>query len=62
MSEFFSPVAHHHNALVVRRPSQILDGSGDGLELVLEDVLAVDRIPDAHLAGLVGRGYVESAR
>ena len=51
-----------YGPLVVAGPGQILDGPGDGLELVLEDVLLVDGVPDPHLAGLVGGGDIEAAR
>ena len=35
--------------MVIRGPGQILDGPGYGLELILEYVLLVHRVPDPHL-------------
>ena len=48
-----------NSPLVVAGPGQVLDGSGDGLELVLQDVLLVNGVPDPHLAALVSTGDVE---
>jgi hypothetical protein len=62
MTEFFSALADNNDALIVLRPSQVVNGPGDRLVLGLQDVLFVDRIPDPDLAGLIGRGNVESAR
>ena len=49
-----------NSPLVVAGPGQVLDRSGDGLELVLQDVLLVNGVPDPHLPGLVRRGDIES--
>ena len=49
-----------NSPLVVAGPGQVLDGSGDWLELVLQDVLLVDGVPDPHLARLVRRGDIEA--
>ena len=46
--------------LIVTGPGQVLDWSRDRLELVLQDVLLVHRVPDADFARLVGGGDVES--
>ena len=46
--------------LIVTGPRQVLDRSGDWLELVLQDVLLVDGVPDPHLTRLVRRGDVEA--
>ena len=43
-------------------PGEVLDWPRNWLELVLEDVFLVDGVPDAHLAGLVGRGDVEPGK
>ena len=48
--------------LIVAGPGQVLDWSGDRLELVLQDVLLVDGVPDPHLPGLVSGGDIESTR
>ena len=60
VAELLPALAHHHDPLVVRRPGQVLDRSRDRLELVLQDVLLVHRVPDADFARLVGGGNVES--
>ena len=62
VAELLSSLSHHHHPLVITGPGQILDGAGDGLELVLEDVLLVDGVPDPDLAGLISGGDVESTR
>ena len=46
--------------LIITGPRQVLDWSGDGLELVLQDVLLVDGVPDPHLPGLIRGGDIES--
>ena len=46
--------------LIVTGPRQVLDRSGDWLELVLQDVLLVDGVPDPHLSRLVRGGDIES--
>ena len=51
-----------NSPLVVAGPGQVLDGSGDGLELVLQDVLLVNGVPDPDLAGLISGGDIESTR
>ena len=61
VSKLLPSLPHHHYPLIVAGPGQVLDGPRDGLELVLEDVLLVDRVPDPHLAALVGAGNVEPA-
>ena len=48
--------------LIVAGPGEVLDRSGDWLELVLQDVLLVDGVPDPHLPGLVSGGDIESTR
>ena len=45
--------------LIVNGPSQVLDRPRDGLELILEDVLLVDRVPDPDLTRLIRRCNVE---
>ena len=60
VTELLSALAHHHHPLVVVGPGEVLDGAGDGLELVLEDVLLVDGVPDPDLAGLISGGDIES--
>ena len=46
--------------LIVAGPGQVLDRSGDWLELVLQYVLLVDGVPDPHLPGLIRGGDIES--
>ena len=62
VAELLSPLAHHHYPLIVSRPGEVLDWTGYRLELVLQDVLLVDGVPDPNLARLVRRGDVEPAR
>ena len=62
VAELLATLATAHQALIVARPLQVLDAAGERLELVLEYVLLVGRVPDAHLAGRVGRGDVEARR
>jgi len=55
MAKAFPSFAHSHDALIVRRPADVLDGSCNGLELVLKQMLLVDRVPNANLARGVWR-------
>jgi len=51
MTETFASFTHGNDALIVWRPANILDGSCNGLELIFKQVLLVDRVPNANLAG-----------
>ena len=42
MTKLLTALANHDNPLVVTGPGRVLDWPGDGLELVLQDVLLVD--------------------
>jgi len=43
----------HQHTLVVRRPSQILDGASEGLQLNLADVLFIHSIPNPNFTRLI---------
>lgn len=60
--EALAALANHDDALAVSGPGDILDGSTDRLELVLQQVLLVHRVPDADLAGGITRRNVEAGR
>lgn len=49
MTEALAPLAHHDHALVVGGPGDVLDGTPDRVELILEDVLLVDGVPNPNL-------------
>lgn len=62
MTELFSSLAAYDHALIVRRPLQVLDAARQRLKFIFEYMFLVDRVPNAHLARLIGRGYVEARR
>jgi hypothetical protein len=62
VAELFAALTTHDDSLIVTRPLQVLDAARDWLELVLEYMLLVGGVPDAHLAGLIRRSNVETRR
>ena len=53
VTKLLTALANHNDPLIVTGPGEVLDWSGDGLVLVLQDVLLVDGVPDPDLARLV---------
>ena len=60
MAELLAALAAHHDPLIVTGPLEVLDTARQRLELVAHQMLPVRGVPDAHLAGLIGRGDVEA--
>ena len=55
ISKFFSSFTNTDDSLIVLRPSQVIDWSGDGLVFRFQYVFSIDSVPNANFARFVSR-------
>lgn len=56
MTETFASFTNDNDSLTVSRPRDVFNGSADRLELVLQQVLFVHRVPNANLSRCITTG------